>query len=246
MVLQVETAPGSHLPTAQEHDVVSCLKPESAASEGERRAASAAARLRCRLLLSENRPFPGRPRSRLLHRPDDDLAGLHVDAADPLARLDHHALGDDVDAPAVEVDHAGRPQGRQGPADAAAQLLQLHVDRHRRHSGVILGAGQKQTPAQRRARPQRRTRDPSSGSGDEDADQRQQPRRRVPVDERQARRRRRMTTTATTKNTPLGRNSSRQQEQQTQRRSARSPGSDCPCVVRGPWSGSFVNPSPAD
>src|SRR5579883_2060182 len=41
-------------------------------------------------------------------RPDQHLARPHVDAADPLPRLDHHPLGDRVDAPAVKVDDARR------------------------------------------------------------------------------------------------------------------------------------------
>src|SRR5947209_18099934 len=45
-----------------------------------------------------------------LHRPDDHLARLDVNAADHLAGVDHHAFGDAVDPPPVEVHHAGRPQ----------------------------------------------------------------------------------------------------------------------------------------
>src|SRR5258708_33665580 len=46
----------------------------------------------------------------LVHRADDDAVGLDLHAADPLARLDHHAFGDGVDAAAFEIHHAGVAQ----------------------------------------------------------------------------------------------------------------------------------------
>src|SRR5438309_10862186 len=62
---------------------------------------------------------------RLGRGPDDDLARADVDATDPVARFHHHALRDGVDPFAVEIDYAGGPQGRNGPAGFAAELVQL-------------------------------------------------------------------------------------------------------------------------
>src|SRR6266849_181723 len=55
----------------------------------------------------------------LVHRANDDFAGFNVHATDPLARFDHHALGDRIDAPAVEVGDPRGSQRRHGPSESA-------------------------------------------------------------------------------------------------------------------------------
>src|SRR5262249_24030267 len=64
---------------------------------------------------------------RPLALPDHDLARLDVDAADPLAGVDHTAFAHAVDTFAVELHDAGGAQRGDGLAVAAAELLQLEV-----------------------------------------------------------------------------------------------------------------------
>src|SRR5438874_8623809 len=87
-------------------------------------------------------------------RPHDHAAGLDLDAADPGFRLDQDALGQAIDAAAVELDDAGGSQQRRGLADAAAQLLQLLVRRAGRERGALLFDGlHDQPPPHRRVWP---------------------------------------------------------------------------------------------
>src|SRR4051812_33077037 len=90
---------------------------------------------------------------RLVHRADDNLAGLHVDAAYPLAGIDHHAFGDRIDTPAVEVTDTRGTQRRDGPAEAAAQFFQLDVPGHRCQRRVLVGPAQDEALAHARLRP---------------------------------------------------------------------------------------------
>src|SRR5436305_1440169 len=71
-----------------------------------------------------------RPEVRSGNRSNNDGAGPDVDTADPVARIDHHALTDRIHALALEIDDAGGPQGGNGPAGLAAELFQLDVHGH--------------------------------------------------------------------------------------------------------------------
>src|SRR5262249_45909580 len=90
---------------------------------------------------------------RLIHLADDNSAGLDLDAAHPLARLDPGAFADGIDAAAVEFGHSRRTQGGQGFAVAATQLFQFQIDGHICQRLVFVLGGQEKAPAQRRFGP---------------------------------------------------------------------------------------------
>src|SRR5438477_8072221 len=99
-----------------------------------------------RVSSSINRVFQS-ARVDLVDRADDHLAGLHVNAPDPLTRIDHHAFGDSVDASAVEVNDSCRPERGKATSNLTTKLFQLQVYRHGSNRGVFLGSARQKLPA---------------------------------------------------------------------------------------------------
>ena len=65
-----------------------------------------------------------------LDLPHDDFARPHINTADPLSLVNHHAFCNCIDSTAIEIGHARRTERRHGPAKPPTQLFKLQIYGH--------------------------------------------------------------------------------------------------------------------